>query len=75
MSKTVAARKTKTSKSDTRAEAVHVQPVQPAWVIDMHRHFGVHGYYRPSDLNRVLGSPAGHTGGSALPDFSVNGKK
>ena len=54
MSKTVAARKTKTSKSDTRAEAVHVQPVQPAWVIDMHRHFGVHGYYRPSDLNRVL---------------------
>lgn len=69
------ARKATTPKSSKKIPAPMIETMQPAWVVDMHRHFGVHGYYRPSDLNRVLGNPAGHTSGQAVSVFAFNGKK
>lgn len=35
-----------------------IEPNTPAqWVVEMHRFFAEHGYYRAEDLNRVLGDP------------------
>jgi hypothetical protein len=48
---------------------------QPSWVVEMHRHYGTHGYFRASDLDRVLGNPAGYTEGQALPVTIGNLKK
>lgn len=30
---------------------------EPGWVNEMHAHFHKTGYYRPQDLERVLGDP------------------
>jgi len=42
-----------------------VEPVtdtkNPGPVEEMHEFFQLHGYYRASDLNEVLGDPRGHT--------------
>lgn len=38
------------------------------WVTDMRRHFAEHGFYRQSDLNRLLGEP----GTSAALDKNGN---
>lgn len=55
--------------------ATYEDLAQPTWVVEMHRHFGTHGYFRASDLDRVLGSPIGFTEGRALTDLFGNGKK
>jgi len=42
------------------------------WVSEMHRHFGTHGHFRATDLNRLLGNPGGFTEGQAVADFVGN---
>jgi hypothetical protein len=37
--------------------AVRLSPNDPQWVREMHDHFRRTGFYRPSDLKRVLGDP------------------
>jgi hypothetical protein len=32
----------------------------PEWVSKMREHFREHGFYRPEDMDRVLGSPKTH---------------
>jgi hypothetical protein len=34
-----------------------VAPPAPVWVTDMHQHFQRTGFYRQSDLGRILGDP------------------
>lgn len=36
----------------------------PQWLKDMHEHYNEHGFYRPEDLERVLGDP---TKGVSIP--------
>lgn len=47
-------------KQAKRVKAQELPPTgqpYPDWVRDMHGHFQAHGYYRPEDLQRVLGDP------------------
>lgn len=32
-------------------------PSSPAWVVEMHEYYRRHGFYRVSDLERILGDP------------------
>ncbi|HYD86771.1 MAG TPA: hypothetical protein VEA80_04805 [Vitreimonas sp.] len=41
----------------------------PVWVEDMHRYYCDHGYYRATDLNRVLGRPTESFRGRATEDL------
>jgi hypothetical protein len=36
----------------------------PEWVVNMHKHYNEHGFYRPEDLQRVLGD---QTRGVSVP--------
>jgi len=45
----------------TEAESLsNVVAAVPEWVSKMQQHFREHGFYRPEDLDRVLGSPQTH---------------
>lgn len=47
------------------------------WVRDMQEHFRENGYYRPADLDRLLGDPRTHVdvAVSTAPPFNIVGKK
>lgn len=75
MSTSARARRARRPENSSKDQAAFAEPIQPTWVVEMHRHFGAHGCYRASDLDRVLGSPVGFTEGEALTTFIGNSGK